>query len=148
MTEDTSPCESCSEHEAMRITDDECVATLHTVPLSLDLALVTLQVKDSAMIAHDKLPAGHAINENDGIITIVMFETPSDPIDLAEVMVCDEKARHRASGDGGVWNPRAFRCDSRSCSVDCRNASCSSVMDRCNRRFDSICGSFIICVRC
>lgn len=148
MTDEKSPCESCGDDQAVRISDDECVAVLHTIPLSLDLALVTLQVKDKAMIANDKLPAGHTINEKNGIITIVMFETPSDPIDLSEVMVSTEKARHRARGDGGVWNPRAFRCDSRTCTVDCRNASCSSVISLCKRRFDSICSSLVVCIRC
>jgi len=148
MTDSNSPCQSCGDDQAVRITDDECVATLHTIPLSLDLALVALQVKDKAMIVNDKLPAGHTVNEKDGIITIVMFETPSDPIDLSEVMVCTEKARHKAIGDGGVWNPRTFGCDSRTCSVDCGNASCSSIMGICKRRFDSVCTSIIRCIRC
>jgi hypothetical protein len=143
-----SPCKGCKEREVPRIKDDDCLVVVYTVPVSPDQAIVTIQFKDKSMLRTQIEPGKHLLMEQDGIFTLALFETPSSPIELSEILTCP-RGKHRAHGSGGVWNSWPPGCESRECDVSCRDAGCDSVINICKRRFDSPpCSSVVACYAC
>jgi hypothetical protein len=131
-----------------RIEDEEVVFIFRAIPLSVTLSCVVLQFKDRDLVA-EKLASDHILIEEEGIFTLTLYESSSQPIDLSSIF--SEKAlsgRHRAEGSGGVWSARRFRCVDKSCTIDCGGSSCNDVIARCRQRFDRICGQLIQCIRC
>ena len=137
--------------EEVNIKDDNCIVVVSAMPIASDVRLLIIQTKKNGILSETALKNTTVLQHtsDEGYEIYVLLERRDQRISFSSLFAeSTATERHGASGTGGVWSPRKFKCVRRTCSVGCGTRSCGEAVDECSSRFDWNCSHLIGCIIC